>query len=328
MTVRPRVAILGVPSSAGAFAIGQEEAPAALRAAGLPEALARAGVDVDDRGDSPVVRWRPDRDHPRAQNTEAVVAVAAETRRRVADVVHGGAFALVLGGDCTVGVGTLAGVVDARPKAGLVYFDLHADMNTPDSVPDGALDWTGLAHALGLAGVVPSLRDVGPRSPLVEPERVVLFGHGEAHATAWERAEIARLEIARVSDDEARADPEAAAARALALLGPDVETVAVHLDVDVVDFTDAPLSENTGRNTGLALETTLAALRRLLGDRRVVSLSVSELNPAHAAADPGSLERFVAGLARAVAGVGAADGVRDAGGVGAVGNVSPRPGRR
>jgi arginase len=303
MTTRPRVAVVGVPSSAGAYAVGQEEAPAALRAAGLLDALAVSGVVVDDLGDSPVVRWRPDRANPRAQNADTVVAVAAETRDRVADVVRGGAFALVLGGDCTVGVGTLAGIVEAHPNAGLVYVDLHADMNTPESVRDGALDWMGLAHALGLPDTIAGLRDVGSRTPLIDPARLILFGHGEGHATAWERAEIARLGIRRVSDDEVRTDPEAASARALGLLGPDVEAVAVHLDVDVVDFTDAPLSENTGRNTGLALETTLAALRRLLGDPRVVSLSVSELNPAHAGADPGCLERFAAGLAEAVAGV-------------------------
>lgn len=304
MSAGTTVAIVGVPSSAGAFAAGQDAAPAALRAAGLLDALAAAGVECRDLGDSALVRWRPDRSNPRAQNADAVVAVAAETRRRVADVVRGGAFALVLGGDCTVGVGALAGVLDARPSVGLVYFDLHADMNTPVSVVDGALDWMGLAHALGLDGTIAGLRDVGPRSPMIGPGRVVLFGHGEAHATAWERAEIARLGIRRVPDEEVREDPEAAADRALGLLGPGVEAVAVHLDVDVVDFTDAPLSENTGRNTGLALATALAALSRLLRDRRVASLSVSELNPDHAAADPGCLERFAAGLAAAVAGIG------------------------
>jgi len=295
-----RIAVIGVPSSAGAFAVGQEEAPAALRAAGLLDALTAAGVAVDDLGDSPIVRWHPDRANPRAQNEAEVIAVATRTRERVAGAARRGGLALVLGGDCTVGVGTLAGVIEVEPAAGLVYFDLHADMNTPESVIDGALDWMGLGHALGLPGTLAGLRGVGPRTPLIEPERVVLFGHGEAHATPWERERIAELRLRRVAVEEVRANPEAAAARTLDALGEDVRAIALHVDVDVIDFTDAPLSENTGRNTGLALATALAAIGVLVRDRRLAAVTVCELNPAHAAADPGCLERFATGLASAL----------------------------
>ena len=63
--------VIGVPTSAGAFAPGQEEAPAALRAAGLIEALVRAGLVVRDDGDCATWRWRPDRENRRAQNLGA-----------------------------------------------------------------------------------------------------------------------------------------------------------------------------------------------------------------------------------------------------------------
>ena len=76
--------ILGVPSSAGAFAAGQERAPAALREAGLVERLA-AGGDVLDLGDLPEFGWRPDRAQPRAQHA----ALVAETAARVRDEVAG-----------------------------------------------------------------------------------------------------------------------------------------------------------------------------------------------------------------------------------------------
>src|SRR5688572_1886410 len=140
------LAIIGVPSSAGAFANGQEEAPAALRAAGLIDRLRAAGLDVEDMGDSPVWRWRPDRARPRAQNLAAVIEAVASTRRRVAAATREGRIPVVLGGDCTVGIGTVAGVLDVHESVGLIYFDLHADLNTPKSVIDGALDWTGVAH--------------------------------------------------------------------------------------------------------------------------------------------------------------------------------------
>jgi arginase len=78
--------------------------------------------------------------------------------------------------------------------------------------------------------------------------------------------------------------------------------VIVHLDIDVVDFVDAPLSENTGRNVGVPLAAVAAALPVLMTDRRTAALTVTELNPVHAAADPGCLGRLVDALVASIAG--------------------------
>jgi arginase family enzyme len=71
---------------------------------------------------------------------------------------------------------------------------------------------------------------------------------------------------------------------------------AIHLDVDVVDFTDAPLSEHPSRNTGLKLDEMLRALRVLASGPGLVAITLAELNPHNAAADDGLLERFAASL--------------------------------
>jgi arginase len=152
--------VIGAPSGAGACGVGQERAPEALRAAGLIEKLGRTGVEVTDLGNSQVVPWRPDRANPRAQNLGAVV----ETVRTTADRVAGGlmspdGIALVLGGDCTVGIGTVARVQRAIGDVGVIYFDLHSDLNTPASARDGALDWMGLGHMLALEGTEPELAE-------------------------------------------------------------------------------------------------------------------------------------------------------------------------
>jgi arginase len=76
----------------------------------------------------------------------------------------------------------------------------------------------------------------------------------------------------------------------------------VHLDVDVLDFTDAPLAEDTGgRNTGPSLDAVAEALETACHDESVRVLTVAELNPTRAAGDPSVLDRFVAVLARAFA---------------------------
>jgi arginase len=297
---RRDLVILGVPSSAGAFAAGQERGPAALRDAGLVERLA-AGDDVLDLGDLPEFGWRPDREQPRAQHAERVAETAGHVRDAVAGRLAAGCRVLVLGGDCTVGVGTAAGSRLAGGRTGLVYVDMHADLNVPSSVVDGALDWMGMAHMLGIEGCLPELRDLAsPFVPMLDPSQVVVLGNEPGQATDWELSVIAERSIAIVTAGELRSNPAAAARSALGAVA-DATRVIVHLDVDVVDFVDAPLSENTGRNVGVPLAAVAAALPELMADPRTSALTVTELNPVHAAADPGCLDRLVDALVAAIA---------------------------
>jgi len=291
--------VIGVPSSMGAFAPGQEQTPLALRNAGLLRAIEAAGILVHDRGDAAVRRWRPDPTHPKAQNVDAVVDVVRETAMRVRESAADGHTTLVLGGDCTVELGTIAGCRDGSRPLGLVYFDLHPDMNVPSVVPEGALDWMGMAHALALEGAVDELVEANGRAPLLAPDELFLFAYGPDNRTVFEREQMEEHGLRGIDVREVARDPEEAAVRATAAL-EDADRILVHLDVDVIDFTDLPLSENAGRNAGLSFEHALRALRVLLSSPKLAALTVTEVNPDH---DPDgtALGRLVGGLAEALA---------------------------
>ena len=283
--------IVGVPSSMGAFAPGQERAPAALREAGLVDRLRAGGFEVLDRGDAELRRWFPDRGHPLAQHVEAVRDVALETADRVAAT---DGMALVLGGDCTIELGVVAGL-QARlgGRVGLVYFDLHADMNTPSTVRWGALDSMGTAHALGDDLAEPTLAKAFARSPLLQPDELWLFAHG--YGQDRERERIAALGIGRTPVEDVAADPVGAAEGTITAFAGGVDHLAVHLDVDVIDFVDLPLQENVGRNEGLSFDATMAALGTLLSHPTVASFTICELNPDHDP-DGSAVPRFVEGV--------------------------------
>jgi arginase len=295
------VAVIGVPTSAGAFAPGQEKAPAALREAGLVELLGDTGAEVVDLGDREVWRWRPDREDRRAQNVAKVAEIVAETARRTEDAAAAEALTLVLGGDCTVGIGTVAGHIASGERVGLLYFDAHADLNVPDSVREGALDWMGMAHMLGEEGARPELVGVGPRTPLLDPEQVLLFGWDPGQATGHEREAISRHGLEVIDSAKVAADPEAAAAGALDAIEARCDRLLVHFDVDVIDFTDTPLSENWGRNEGLPFETALRALEVLLTSPLLAGVTITELNPDHAEEGAAAIGRLVESLARGLA---------------------------
>jgi arginase len=291
------IAVIGAPTSAGAFAPGQEDAPGALRAAGLVEALG-----ASDRGDTPRFRWRVDHDAPRAMNADAVVDGVRAVAAKVEDALRAGDLPLVLGGDCTVGVGTVAGAVAAGAEPRLVYLDLHPDLNTPDTVPDGALDWMGVAHMLDVEGGDERLAAAGPRRPLLGDDDLVLLGIGPAQCTAAERAAIAARDLRPIGVDALRADPVAAARAALERATTGGRRFLVHFDVDVIDFSDVPLSENTGRGIGVSFDAALAALGVLVGHDALLGLTVTELNPHHGADDGADVARLVQALAGAFAG--------------------------
>ena len=296
-----RVSIVGVPSSAASYAAGQDLAPAALRAAGLVDQLIEAGLEVHDDGDLPHQVWRPDRDHPLAQNAGQATESMRQLADRLGPLFARGDFALVLGGNCTIALGVMAALrrLDAGAP-GLLYADRHYDMNTPESTRDGTLDWMGMAHALAVPGSVDAVADAfGPR-PLLEPSQVAWLGVEPSLGTDWEREQADRLGLHVITCQAMVADPAGAARAALDHLPPG--PLAVHIDVDVLDFIDAPLAENTDcRNTGPTLDQAAAALRLAARDPRMRALSIGELNPTRCAGTPDALPRFAGSIARVLA---------------------------
>jgi arginase len=157
---------------------------------------------------------------------------------------------------------------------------------------------------LGEPGAAPELVGVDGRAPLLEPEQIVLFAWGPEQATSFEREVIERRAIEVVSVEAVAADPEGAAMRARLSIERRCDRLLVHFDVDVIDFTDMPLSENWGRNEGLSFDHALRALETILASPRLAGLTITELNPDHAERGAGGIERFAAavadGLARAL----------------------------
>jgi arginase len=292
-----RVSLIGVPSSVGSYAAGQDLAPAALRSSGLVETLTQTGLEVRDHGDTPAQIWRPDRECPRAQNVTEVVAGLQRLTERIDSILTSGDTVLVVGGNCLIALAVMVGLRRlGAGTPGLLYVDRHYDMNVPESTIDGALDWMGLAHGLALPGAVEAVVAVLGERPLLQPSQVGWLGVDDDMATQWERDHAARLGLNCRSSADLAADP-AGAARALLQQLPS-GPLAVHLDVDVLDFTDAPLAENTdGRNRGPSLDEVVEALSTAAVDARFRVLSVGELNPTRSVGDPETLRTFCSAVA-------------------------------
>jgi arginase len=295
------IAYVGVPTSLGSYGPGQEKAPQAFRDAGFPEMLRKEGLTVVDYGDLSVRRWRPDRKNPLAQHWEAVTACVQETDAHLSEAVRQRHIPVVIGGNCTVEFGVVAANLRKCESLGLIYLDLHADMNTPASTADGALDWMGVAHMLGLNGAVPQLASCGPRYPLISPEQVHLVGFDPDSATEWEHSAIRDRGIALSSVADVTQSPVRCADTILSKWGTRFERLLVHFDVDVIDFNDLPLAENYSKNKGLSYSHALEWLEVLLKSPKIAGLTLTEINPDHGAEDGSTIQRFAQDLSRLLA---------------------------
>jgi arginase len=295
------IAYVGVPTSLGSYSPGQEKAPQAFRDAGFPEMLRTEGLTVVDYGDLSVRRWRPDRKDPLAQHWEAVTACVQETDARLSEAVSRRHIPVVIGGNCTVEFGVVAANLRSGESLGLIYIDLHADMNTPASTADGALDWMGVAHMLGLNGAIPQLASCGPRYPLISPAQVHLVGFDPDSATEWERSAIRDRTIAATHLADVARSPVSCADTILSKWAMKFERLLVHLDVDVIDFNDLPLAENYSKNKGLSYSHALELLEVLLKSPKIAGLTLTEINPDHGAEDGSTIRRFAQDLSRLLA---------------------------
>lgn len=298
--------VLGVPSSRAAHWPGLEKGPAALRAAGLVDALAAAGASVTDHGDRPVARWRAGgegsagagaRGAGTPHDAEGVAAVLRDARDALARVLAAGETPLVVGGECTLAIPLVAAAVAAHGDVGLVYVDGGQDLQLPADHPEEPiLDSMGVAHLLDLPGAVAALAGLGPRRPLLDADALCFLGFADDDEDVHGLVPSARVPAAAVA-----ADPDGAAARALAAVaGTGARPFLVHLDVDVLDALLLPGADVPQYGRGLTLDLLVAVLEPLVADARFAGMTLVEHNPDH---DPEgvSARRLVAALAPVLA---------------------------
>lgn len=296
MTATAKIAVFGVPSAAGARAAGTERAAFALREAGLLEALRAGGRRVVNLSDLSLFPWQEDAAHPTARNVELAACAARATADEMTRALAEG-FTVVLGGDCSLLAGTLAGARTALGRAvGLVHLDADADLNTPETSPSGRL--AGMALSLALGRGPAAVSTAGGPAPAVRGSHVALLGYRALDP--GETAALAELGLACSADVVRARGASQAAADALAAIDNGNGPVVVHVDVDVLDPGVMSAKAPGPPGPGLAWAELQALLVALCASPRAVALELCEYDPGR---DPSGdvARRLVALIAAAVA---------------------------
>jgi arginase len=268
-----KIALLGAPTSAAALSPGHERAPEALRTAGITDRLRAAGFEVVDHGDDPVQLSQPDEESPRARNLPRVVKSLEALRPRVEIAVKSGALPIVLSGDCSTTLATVAGVRRYFHNISMIYMDRDADLNVPATTPSGCVDGMVVAHLTGRGAA--ELVRFWPEPPLVRDPDIAVFGVDRLDPP--EEEFLRRAPIRVFSATDIRRQGAAAAARtALDRIHAKRNEFILHLDVDVIENLQATNYPGSG---GLTLDEVRDALEVFIVEPRLVAINVAAYNP-------------------------------------------------
>lgn len=269
-----RVAVLGAPLDLGSARRGVDMGPSALRYSGLADRLGRLGLEVEDRGNVAVeIAEVATESDPRARYLPAILEACAEIARRVAEIARGDGMPLVLGGDHSIAMGTLAGLAAAHGPGGVLWLDAHGDLNRPETSPTGNVHGMPLAAAVGACGFkVPGFE--GP--PWVDPQRVALVGVRSLDPGEKELVGELGLTVLTMSDIDRRGIESCFDQALEAVGGPNF--VHLSLDVDVCDPEIAP-GVGTPIRGGFSYREAHLAMEIVSEAGSLGSIEIVEVNP-------------------------------------------------
>ena len=278
---RKPVSILGVPLSYGASMAGVDMGPAALRVARLNQRINSLGYSVRDLGD-----LRLERPHVIPQPQEKLKYVneirsaCAQLARSVEEILEAGEFPIILGGDHSIAIGSFSGISAFYRKqnetVGLIYFDAHADMNTPETTPSGNIHGMPLAVLLGYG--TPELTDMLDFSPKLDPKHVVHVGARDIDPGERELVHKLGVRFITMRDIDERG-MSACIDEAINIASNANAGYSVTFDVDALDPGDAPGSGTLVRG-GLTYREAHLAMEKIAEAGGMRSLEVVEINTA------------------------------------------------
>ena len=292
-----RIALLGVPSSAASPSAGHERGPSGWRAQGLTDRLREAGFQVTDYGDCTERISAPDEAHPRTRNVEQALATLEELRPKIEIAVKSAALPMVLGGDDSIVLATIAGCRRYYRAVGLVYFDRDGGLNVPATTPSGCVDGMVISHVIGRGA--PELVRFWGEPPLVREHEVALLGIDRLDAPEQEYLASSRLHrypLSEINREGATATTKEALERVHGLQNEFV----LHIDLDVIASEDFPAT-NLAAPGGLRWQELEEALGVLVPQPKLAALVISAYNPA-LDPDGGAARRFIELLVRVLGG--------------------------
>ena len=275
-----KISIVGVPMDLGADRRGVDMGPSALRYADLNEKLQALGYEVDDLGDMDVII--PETRHfgdPHAKYLKEIADACTHLANLVLEIHTDHRTPIVLGGDHSIAVGTMSGMAESfrrqNGKIGLMWFDAHADFNTPQISPSGNVHGMPMAAIMGYGPI--ELTRIFGFSPKIQPERAVMIGIREVDPQERELVKSSGVRVFTMKEIDRRGIGSVMD-EALSIVTKDTDGFSVTLDADFLDPYESPGVATPVRGGADYREAHLA-MEMVADTKKMVSFEIAEINP-------------------------------------------------
>ncbi|SDN54087.1 arginase [Fictibacillus solisalsi] len=275
--MKKNITLIGVPMDLGQTRRGVDMGPSAIRYAGIVERLKDIEYNVLDFGDIEIARPGTIEEtiETNLKNLEEVASASENLAQAVSDVIQEERFPLVLGGDHSIAIGSLAGISKHYENLGVIWYDAHGDLNTADTSPSGNIHGMPLAASLGIGHE--TLTRIGGYEQKVKPENIVIIGARsldegektlikERGIKVYTMHEIDRIGMTKVMEET------------IEYLSGKTDGVHLSLDLDGLDPQDAP-GVGTPVLGGISYRESHLAMEMLAESQLITSAEFVEVNP-------------------------------------------------
>jgi len=281
MNRAPRqIEIIGCPVDLGAGRRGVDMGPSAIRVAGLERHLEALGHTVTDFGDIDVkIPETLEEESSTLRYKSAILRACDELRIEVERSLGGGLTPVILGGDHSLGIGSVSGASNhfhrRGQSIGLIWFDAHGDFNTPETTPSGNVHGMSLAVLHGLGDR--DLASLGGRAPKMEARHTVLLGVRDLDPLERDLLRRSGMTVFSIREIDERGMRDVVR-EAVRVAGTGTAGIHLSFDLDVVDPEDAP-GTGTPVDGGISYREAHLAME-MIGDlATIVSVDLVEVNP-------------------------------------------------
>jgi arginase len=273
--INNQIALIGVPMDLGAGTRGSNLGPEAIRIAGIKRRLENIGYQVDDRGDISADRRKAETlEGSNLKNLNEIVRVNRALCQEVTKAMEEGKIPVVLGGDHSIAIGSIFGVLQKKKNLGVIWFDAHGDINTNDTSPSGNIHGMPVSVLMGIGPE--ELTSIG-NGEFLKRENIVYVGSRDLdpeERKAMKEQGIKVFTMYEIDDMGIKKVME----EAIRIAGEGTDGIHVSFDMDAMDPEIAP---GTGTKVpgGMGYRETHYALEMIAKSDKLVSVEFVEVNP-------------------------------------------------
>jgi arginase len=277
---RRKVTIIGVQMDLGADRRGVDMGPSAIRVASLNDRLRQLGYEIHDAGNIGVrnAEMMPIHD-PHAKYLPEIAAACEKLAGEVERALDAGTVPVILGGDHSIAIGTVSGLAayhrQRDQRVGVIWFDAHGDMNTPETSPSGNIH--GMPFAAILGHGAGELTNIGGFAPKVHPDDCVLIG---VRSVDSEEAVALRSSGVRIFTIREIDERGMSGIMDEAMWLASRRTAGFHVTMDM-DFVDPAFAPGVGTPVpgGPTYRESHLAMEKIADSGRMLSFELTEVNP-------------------------------------------------